>query len=358
MADAVRILSIDGGGIRGIIPTMVLVEILGKTKAQDAFHIIAGTSTGGIIAAALSKPNPMGLYDIWRLYVDHGYDIFNKDSENQFHAFGGPRYSADALESQLEAKFGDTYLSEVKDTELLVPSYAIRLPEADVNGSISAPMFFRSWQARGAQLTNKSADKCDFKLTDIARATSAAPTYFAPATIHNKAGQAFTMIDGGVFANNPTICAMVEAYHLYHSTDFLIVSLGTGIVPAQIDANAAASWGDLAWASPIITILMDGNAQTVAFEVHELLGEDQYTRLDISLGNATAQGEIVDPAMDDALQGNLKALQDKANQLIDIQKRKIQSLATELAKPKAVIQPKATLPPKGLINQLRATTGT
>jgi patatin-like phospholipase/acyl hydrolase len=158
MADTVRILSIDGGGIRGIIPTMVLVEILGKTKAQDAFHIIAGTSTGGIIAAALSKPNPMDLYDIWRLYVDH------------------PRYSADALESQLKAKFGDTYLSEVKDTELLIPSYAIRLPETDVNGSVSAPMFFRSWQARGAQLTNKSADKCDFKLTDIARATSAAPT--------------------------------------------------------------------------------------------------------------------------------------------------------------------------------------
>ena len=357
MADAVRILSIDGGGIRGIIPTMVLQAILGKTKAQDAFHIIAGTSTGGIIASGLSKPNPMGLDDIMSLYVDHGYDIFNKDSENRFHTIGGPRYSADALESQLKAELGDTYLSEVKDTELLVPSYAIRLPEADVNGSTSAPMFFRSWQARGFQLTNKSADKFDFKLADIARATSAAPTYFSPATIYNKAGQAFAMIDGGVFANNPTICAMVEAYHLYHSTDFLIVSLGTGSVAAQIDANAAASWGDLAWASPIITILMDGNAQTVAFEVHELLGEDQYTRFDISLANATVQGEIVDPAMDDALQGNISALQDKANQLIDIQKKQIQSLTAELAKPKAVIQPKVSLPTKSLIYQLRAATG-
>ena len=64
------------------------------------------------------------------------------------------------------------------------------------------------------------------------------PTYFPPATLHNRAGQAFTMIDGGVFANNPTICAIVEAYHLYHSTDFLIVSLGTGSVPVQIDTNA------------------------------------------------------------------------------------------------------------------------
>jgi uncharacterized protein len=125
------------------------------------------------------------------------------------------------------------------------------------------------------------------------------------------------------------------------------VSLGTGSVPVQIDANAAAGWGDIAWASPTISILMDGNAQTVGFEVSELLGDDQYTRLDISLATATPQGEVVDPAMDDALQGNLKALQDKADQLIENRKAQIQSLATELAKPKLrfnrrqVSQPKA-----------------
>jgi hypothetical protein len=283
MSDPVRILSIDGGGIRGIIPTMVLQAILPSTKAQDAFHIIAGTSTGGIIASGLAKPNPLTLDQILSLYVDHGYDIFNKDTENKLHTVTGPRYGADALESQLKAQFGQTYLFEVRDTELLVPSYAIRLPEPDANGSTSAPMFFRSWQARGLLLNGKPAPKFDFQLADIARATSAAPTYFAPAAIHNKAGQAFTMIDGGVFANNPTASAIVEAYHLYHSTDFLIVSLGTGSVPVQIDANAAAGWGDLEWASPIITILMAGNAQTVAFEVQELFGNDQYARLDISL---------------------------------------------------------------------------
>jgi uncharacterized protein len=278
MADVVRILSIDGGGIRGIIPTMVLQAILGKTKAQDAFHIIAGTSTGGIIASALSKPNPLSLDQILSLYVDHGYEIFDKDAENRFHAVGGPRYQPDALESQLKAQLGDTYLSEVKDTELLVPSYAIKLPEPDVNGNTSAPMFFRSWQARGVLLTGKPADKNDFKLADIARATSAAPTYFPPVSIQNKTGQSFTMIDGGVFANNPTVCAMVEAYHLYHSTEFLIVSLGTGSVPVRIDADAAAGWGDIAWAGPIISILMDGNSQTVGFEVNELLGRNSVRR--------------------------------------------------------------------------------
>jgi uncharacterized protein len=356
MADAVRILSIDGGGIRGIIPTMVLQAILGKTKAQDAFHLIAGTSTGGIIACGLAKPNPLSLDQILSLYVDHGYNIFNKDAENRLHTVAGPRYQPDALVSQLQAELADTYLSDVKNTELLVPSYAIRLPEPDEYGNTAASMFFRSWQARGLLLSGQPADKYDFKLAEIARATSAAPTYFPPAAIHNKAGQAFTMIDGGVFANNPTICAMVEAYHLYHSTEFLIVSLGTGMMPSQIDANAAASWGDIAWASPIISILMDGNAQTVAFEIDELLGEDQYTRLDVSLTSPTPQGETVDSAMDDAIQGNLKALQDKANQLIASQQMQIKSLGIELAKPKAAIQPMTSLPTTSLISKLRAAT--
>ena len=357
MADTIRILSIDGGGIRGIIPTMVLQALLGATKAQDAFHIIAGTSTGGIIASGLSKPNPLGLDQILRLYVDHGSGIFDKGSENLFHSIAGPRYKPDELESQLQAELGDTYLSEVKDTELLVPSYAIRLPEPDAYGNTAAPLFFRSWQARGVLPGGKAADRYDFKLADIARATSAAPTYFPPAAIHNKAGQLFTMIDGGVFANNPTISALVEAYHLYHSTEFLIVSLGTGIVPVQIDANAAAGWGDIAWASPIITILMDGNAQTVAFEVHEIFGAQQYTRLDISLATPTPQGEIVDPSMDNASQGNVKALQDKANQLIANQKAQIQALAAELSKPKAALQPKTDLPARSLVSQTRASIG-
>lgn len=357
MTETVRILSIDGGGIRGIIPAMVLQAILGKTKAQDAFHLIAGTSTGGLIAAALAKPNPIDLDAILDIYVDHGYEIFNKDTENRFHDMTGPRYSADALENQLKEKFGDTYLSQVKDAELLVPSYAIRLPEPDGNGATCAPMFFRSWQARGILLAGETQDKYDFKLADVARATSAAPTYFPPAAIHNRAGQTFMMIDGGVFANNPTISAMVEAYRLYHSTDFLIVSLGTGIIPVQIDADAAVGWGDISWASPIISILMDGNSQTVEFEIQQL-GDDQYTRLNISLATATPQGEIVDPDMDDALDVNLQALQDKAAQLIDINKDKIQSLAAQLAKPKDAIQPKGNLPSKKLMDQLRSAAGT
>ena len=165
MKDAIRILSIDGGGIRGIIPAMVIQALLGDLKAQDVFHIIAGTSTGGIIACGLAKPDPINLQDIIDLYVKHGGEIFKKGLIDWSHYVYGPRYPSTALEHFLTAELGDTYLSEVKNAELLVPSYAIELPKEQPQGSTCAPMFFRSWQARGLLLgENAKSDEYDFKL--------------------------------------------------------------------------------------------------------------------------------------------------------------------------------------------------
>ena len=244
MSDSTRILSIDGGGIRGIIPAMVIQALLGDLQARDVFHIIAGTSTGGIIACGLAKPNPISLQGMIDLYVHHGSEIFKKGLIDVVHYAYGPRYKPTALEKYLASELGNTNLSEVKDVELLVPSYAIGLPKEKPTGNTCAPMFFRSWQARGLLLgEGAKSDEYDFKLASIARATSAAPTYFPPATIVNKAGQTFTMIDGGIFANNPTMSAIVEAYRLYHSTKFTIVPVGTGSEPIRINASDASKWG-------------------------------------------------------------------------------------------------------------------
>jgi Patatin-like phospholipase len=349
MADKIRILSIDGGGIRGIIPAMVLQTLLGSRKAQDTFHIIAGTSTGGIIACGLARPNPPRLEDIIKLYTDHGWDIFNKDKMTTFH---NPRYDPSDLQRYLDAQLGSTYLSEISGVELLVPSSAIALPKEDPPGNTCAPMFFRSWQARGLQLDGGTKHEYDFKLASIARATSAAPTYFPPATIVNKAEQSFTMIDGGMFANNPTICAIVEAYRLYGPKDLMIVSIGTGIEPLHIDASAAAHWGELGWAVPIISILMTGSSQTVSVQTNEFL-RDTHWRLDISLKAPTPQGDTVNPEMDDATPGNIRALVNKANQLINAERDNIKALATELATPKAVVQPNEQRPQKGMLSALR-----
>lgn len=360
MSDKIRILSIDGGGIRGIIPAMVLKALLGDLKAQDAFHIIAGTSTGGIIACGLARPNPIRIQDIINLYVDHGSEIFKKRLIDWSHYVYDPRYNPTALENYLSSQLGETYLSEVKDVELLVPSYAIGLPKENPPGNRCAPMFFRSWQARGLQIDQGAkSDEYDFKLESIARATSAAPTYFPPASIVNRAGQSFTMIDGGVFANNPTICAMVEAYRLYHPTNFtnfMLVSIGTGSAPIRINFSGAAHWGDVFWALPMMSIFMAGSSQTVSVEMDELLGNSQW-RLDVPLTTTTPEGETVNPDMDDASPENIKALVDKANQLIDDERNRIDALAKELAVPKAHVEPKGTRPEKGILLKLRTEAG-
>ena len=353
MPDTIRILSIDGGGIRGIIPAMVLQALLGKLKAQDVFHIIAGTSTGGIIACGLARPNPVGPQEIVDLYVQHGGDIFRKSLLDPVHYVYGPRYNSTALESHLASVLGDVSLSAVENVQLLVPSYAIALPKENPPGNTCAPMFFRSWQAGGLLVpAGANAAEYDFKLASIARATSAAPTYFAPARITNTAGQSFTMIDGGVFANNPTMCAIVEAHHLYytpnHTVNVMVVSLGTGSNPIRIDAAAAMRWGDLSWAVPIISIFQDGSAQTVAFETDELI-DDFHWRFDVSLKTKTPQGEVVNSAIDDASPQNIKALVNKAKQLIADQHDRIEEVAKVLAQPKAKFQPQNRMPPKGMM---------
>lgn len=102
MSDSIRILSIDGGGIRGIIPAMVIKALLGELKAQDTFHIIAGTSTGGIIACGLAKPNPFSLQGIIDLYVEHGTEVFKKGLIDVAHYAYGPRYKPTALQTRSE----------------------------------------------------------------------------------------------------------------------------------------------------------------------------------------------------------------------------------------------------------------
>ena len=98
----------------------------------------------------------------------------------------------------------------------------------------------------------------------------------------------------------------------------------------------------------MISIFQDGNSQTVAFETTELLGDD-HCRFEISLTTKTPEGETVDPSMDDASDVNVKALQDKARQLIDTECNRIQALAKTLAQPKASVRPMGYLPEKGIL---------
>lgn len=285
-----RILAIDGGGIRGLIPALALEEIETRTKHQvyELFDVIAGTSTGGILAAGLGIGVPAA--QLVALYRDNGKDIFNSGILRKILCFVlGPEYAARNLEACLHEKLGDATLAEAK-TGLLITSFDMRRGEA---------WFFRREDAKDDP--SDLARNC--LLREIARATSAAPTYFAPTQLSRSLRPDAVLVDGGVFANNPSMCALVDKREgaSGRTEDVLMLSLGTGSVPHPVSFASTLWWGKIRWAQPAIGALMDGQADTVEFQLSQLLGNSQYLRLQTPL-------PVESEAMDNARKANIDAL--------------------------------------------------
>src|SRR3954453_22295691 len=258
-ASAMKVLSIDGGGIRGLIPALVLAEIERRTgrRTAEMFDLIAGTSTGGILACALSRRGEDGspMYsaeELSQIYISEGPKIFDKSLLKTFTSVGGlidEKYDDAGLNAALEAYLGDARLKEVL-ADVMVTAY-------DIHDRFA--FFFRSSRAR-------TDDEYDFPLRDAARATSAAPTYFEPIEVTDAAGaRTYPLIAGGVYAINPAMCAYAEVLGGGRELDVL-ASLGTGAQTRHYEFDDVKGWGELEWARPLIDMVFDGVAATAAFE--------------------------------------------------------------------------------------------
>jgi patatin-like phospholipase/acyl hydrolase len=317
----VKIVSIDGGGIRGLIPAMVLAEIekrSGKPVAELA-DLIVGTSTGGILGAALAGPQQHSAESLTELYLSDGPKIFHRSLLKRVTSVEGlldERYDNAALRESLAEHLGTGRLSQVR-TGLFVTAYELRLRQA---------FFFRSSRAQGRDLpAGAAADEYDFALTDVALATSSAPTYFEPVEARSGAGVGFALIDGGVFATNPAMCAYAEARRTGRADDLLVVSLGTGTQTHEqaISLEDAQGWGQLGWARTVINVMFDGVAETVDHELTQL-GGVTYMRLQRGLSYARE-------ALDDASAENLANLQKDARALIEERSQDIDDACSALA---------------------------
>jgi patatin-like phospholipase/acyl hydrolase len=282
-----RILAIDGGGIRGIIAARILVEIekrAGRSLAE-AFDMIAGTSTGGIIACGLGVGmTAQGLLD---LYVKRGGEIFSRELWDKLAdpaSLFGPKYDAAPLEAILKEVLGDKMLSDCK-TNTLVPSYAIELPPPE---SGPGSYFFKSWVGPNAYLR------------DVGRATSAAETYFAPYRFTNLDQKMGAYCDGGTFADAPGACALADARQLWRGDQFLLVAVGTGIKVSPIPYTEMKDAGLAKWATKLPSMFMDGQGDTVDYQLRRA-PDVKYFRLDAALNNGS-------PALDDAEAVNCTAL--------------------------------------------------
>src|SRR4051812_38375568 len=205
-SDRFRILAIDGGGIRGLIAARVIARLEELIAAEagaerslaDCFHLIAGTSTGGLLALGLTSPDRahagrprLAGRDLVNLYLEDGPRIFG-DRLHRLLSLGGwiaPKHSPKQLERTLRDRLGDARLSEAL-REILVTSYDMTEP---------GPHFFKRRRAR-------EPDESDPTMVDVGMATAAAPTYFPSRGLEGRA-----LVDGGLFAANPSVAAVVEA---------------------------------------------------------------------------------------------------------------------------------------------------
>lgn len=314
----IKILSIDGGGVRGIIPTIILQYIREKIKIpmHKVFDIIAGTSTGGIIALGLTIPNCKGENryepkDLTRLYEKESKFIFKK---NMFYGINGildsllrvgsEKYSIKNLEIVLEKYFNGRYISEAL-TDIIIPAYDIEN---------KTPHFFKSSRAKRIDGRNELMYK-------VGCATSAAPTYFEPYKM--KSG---VYIDGGIFANNPAMCALADIYKKYGCNDNVtVLSLGTGYVPKYYNYNKVKKWGVIHWARPLIDITMSGQSQTVSYQMRQMVshGGENYIRIQMVIPEELSE-------MDCIKEKNILMLKNEAYNYIEKNKEYLDLICEKL----------------------------
>lgn len=340
----IKILSIDGGGIRGIMPGTILAYIEkelqkhtknSSLKIGEYFDFIAGTSTGGILSLIYLCPDNNGGYkysaqEALDIYLDQGDEIFDITLGKKIRSLGGvldEKYESYELEQSLNDYLDQKKLSEVLKP-CLITSYDIRNRKAH---------FFTSADAKN--------EINDYYLKDVARATSAAPTYFEPSKIKSIYGTPHYLIDGGVFANNPSLCAYAEARTLKFSElleneekpnnpsakDMFILSLGTGSIKEPYYYKEFKDAGAIKWIKPLIDIMMSGNSETVDYQlkqIYETLGNEDckdYYRIQPDIVTANNQ-------MDDGSLPNLQALHNDGMLSIEKYQSQIQEVIQKLIK--------------------------
>lgn len=263
-----RVLSIDGGGIKGVFPAAFLADIQEKLERPliDYFDLIVGTSTGGIIALGLG----MGLSakEILEFYQQRGPEIFRGNRTiGLLRWLGAAKYDPAPLKSALVDVFGERLLGESK-TRLVVPSLDLETGQVHVKKTAHHPRFERDYTER---------------VVDVALATAAAPTYFP--THRSEAG--IPLIDGGMWANNPMGTASVEALGVldWAKGDVRLLSIGCTETPLSVAAYRRSRLGLNYWATRLVDVIMAGQSSASLGTALLLLGHENVHRVSPVVGS-------------------------------------------------------------------------
>ena len=338
-----HVLSIDGGGVRGIVAAIVLdaldaeLKAVGKTcRVADCFDLIAGTSSGAIIAAGLALPRPNGNGganpgDIRRLFEEDSRRIFPRRWFCEIPIIGrlpqlfGPFYRTTGLRQVLGENFGDIVMADAR-CNLMISAYSI--DPRDVVLFRGGPSYEdREEERRFGMIAAR----------DVLLGATAAPTFFPPHRIMRPDGpdkngrDHWTAIDGAVYINDPAMAALTEAIRLFPGDDFRVVSLGAGRETREYPFRNSRNWGFSQWVSPtgrfrtpLLSAISDGQARAVNRQLKYLLDKD-YFRFDYMLSRGRGSDRI-----DDSRPKNLARLTRGALEMVEENRTALRQLAEDL----------------------------
>lgn len=286
-----RVLSIDGGGIRGVFPAKYLALIESDTgnKINEYFDLIVGTSTGGIIALALSVG--IAAEDIENLYVKNAKNIFKKKLIGKMFGkkvsmFLGCLYDNKMLAKLLKETFQEYKIIDA-DTMLCIPS---------IEHSKAMPKVYKTPHNNLFHM-----DK-DMYMWQVALATSAAPFYFPPACDIDDGCK----LDGGLWANNPVNVAIAEAvFHKIPLDKIKVLSVGTGDQMYTASNNVAESSGLVNWKTNIVDLTMNAQSYSADNMAKYLIGNENLTRINFQ--------SPIKLDLDSVEEENIKILQHEAD---------------------------------------------
>jgi hypothetical protein len=311
----IRVLVVGGGGVRGIVTG----EILGRLESamggrlRDHFDLMAGTSSGGISVMALATDSLSDAYELSTIFSGRAKDVFRR-APNPVRLpplLRGPRYLADGFLQVATDVLGHGWLSDCK-VPTLVTSYLIEEGRLKLFGSL-----------------NEDFDD-DYKLVDVARATTAAPAYFPPAYIVSREGKGLWGIDGGVYANTPILQAITEARRRFgRECRIEVVSVGAGDTPITVKPGPAQQWGGISWLKPAFDIHVLALAEQTHAFVRDQLPDVRLHRLEVEW-ETLPKGMRPTSGLDDYRPRNLACLHEGSLRWLDNNDAKIKAVRTAL----------------------------